>query len=254
MFLDKEFALLDVVGALVVVLDAEGRIARWNAACSQLTGFSVDEVRGRCLWDLFSCPGDIPQETLPSAKLRAGQLPRQFENRWVTRGGERRWFAWSTTAVTADGEIEFLLATGVDVTEHKRAEEELRRSEERFRLLVSGVGEHAIFSLDPEGRVTSWNVGAERIYGFRAGEVLGKHVSIFRSGGRRRARVGGSLASFGQPRSNPIRRVARSQRRLPFLGEHHRNRVARRAERDASRFQRDRARRHGPKNGGGRAS
>src|SRR5205085_2252827 len=66
-----------------------------------------------------------------------------------------------------------------DLTAHKFAEEEIRRSETRFRLLVDGIRDYAIYMLDPTGRVTSWNVGAQRMKGYGAEEVIGKHFSIF---------------------------------------------------------------------------
>jgi two-component system CheB/CheR fusion protein len=66
-----------------------------------------------------------------------------------------------------------------DITDHKRAEEALRESEERFRLLVEGVKDYAIFMLDPEGKVVTWNEGAERLKGYKAEEIIGKHFSLF---------------------------------------------------------------------------
>src|SRR5438270_3738679 len=166
MTLDTDFAVLDVVGALNVVLDPEGRILRWNVACSHLTGVSPEEARGKDIRSLFSFPDD-DEPRIPPDRLNPG-VPARFEDCWLTRTGERRWFAWSTTTITTDGELNLILATGVDITERKRADDELRRSEQLFRILVGNAEEYAIYMLDSEGRVASWNAGAERLTGYPA--------------------------------------------------------------------------------------
>lgn len=117
-------AVLDTVGALVVVLDKMGRIVRFNRACEQVTGFTFSEVRGRTVWDLF-----IPVEEQARYKehfghLHAGEYPSQFENSWLTRLGERRIIDWSNTVLTnRQGLVDFVIATGIDITERKMAEQ-----------------------------------------------------------------------------------------------------------------------------------
>src|SRR5438093_8299496 len=94
----------------------------------------------------------------------------------IRRNGSEFPVELSLSKWESEGQLFF---TGMirDISERRRFEEELRRSEERFRLMVDTVGDYAIFMLDPEGRVTTWNAGAERIKGYRPEEIVGKHFS-----------------------------------------------------------------------------
>jgi PAS domain S-box-containing protein len=131
--------VLDTADALVVVLDREGRVVRFNRACEQTTRYSLDEVKGKRFWDLFLLPEEVGPVKAVFEELRAGQFPNHFENYWVTKDGERRLIAWSNTALlSAGGVIEHIIGTGIDITERKQAEEELRKSRERFVLAVQG--------------------------------------------------------------------------------------------------------------------
>jgi serine/threonine-protein kinase len=132
-------AILDTVAALVVVVDREGRIVRFNPACEHTTGYAAAEVQGKRFWDLFLIPEEVAPVRAVLEELRAGQFPNHFENFWLTKGGERRLIAWSNTALLGvDGGIKYIIGTGIDITERKRAEEELRKSRERFELAVQG--------------------------------------------------------------------------------------------------------------------
>lgn len=118
--------VLDTTGALVVVLDREGRVVRFNRSCEQITGYDISEVRGRPLWDLFLSPQDAAAARERFARLCAGEFPAAHESHWITKDGQRRWVAWSNTMVhDSRGEIEFVIQTGIDLTEREQAREAL---------------------------------------------------------------------------------------------------------------------------------
>ncbi|MFS8776724.1 response regulator [Synechococcus sp. W65.1] len=147
-------AVIDTAGALVVVLDPEGRILRFNRAAEQLSGYSLAEVRGRLLWEV----GLIPAEDVPGVKQAFEQLrgnPSLFLNRhenfWRTKQGALRLIDWTSTAlVSADGKVEFVIGTGLDITDRKLAELALKESEERYRDLFENATD-LIQSADAEG-------------------------------------------------------------------------------------------------------
>ncbi len=98
----------------------------------------------------------------------------------LRKDGTRFWASVVITALRdASGKLTGFLKITRDLTERRRHEEVLRKSEERFRLLVEEVKDHALFMLDPDGIVESWNRGAERLYGFTAAEIIGRHFSCF---------------------------------------------------------------------------
>jgi PAS domain S-box-containing protein len=127
--------VLDTVGALVVVLDHQGRIVRFNPACEQATGYAADEVIGRFVWDLFVVPEEVESVKEVFSNLREGVFPNENENYWLTGDGTRRLIAWSNTVLLdEEGAVGYVIATGIDVTERRKAEEEIRQ---RNRELVA---------------------------------------------------------------------------------------------------------------------
>jgi PAS domain S-box-containing protein len=130
-------AVLDTAGALVVVFDWDGHIVRFNRACERTTGYSFDEVRGKLLWDLFLIPEEVEPVKAVFEELQAGLFPNEYENYWLTRDGEHRLIAWSNTALLgADGAVEYVIGTGIDVTERRQAEEALRTAHDELELRV----------------------------------------------------------------------------------------------------------------------
>jgi PAS domain S-box-containing protein len=146
-------AVLDTVGALVVILDTQGRIVRFNRACERTTGYSVEEVVGRCFWDLLVTPEEVEPVKAVFSELRAGVFPNEHENFWVTREGDHRLIAWSNTALLdADGAVVYVMGTGIDITERRQAQEALRRSEEAWRSLTEYSPDH-IMLLDRDANI-----------------------------------------------------------------------------------------------------
>ncbi len=134
---DFTSAVLDTAGALVIVLDPEGRIVRLNRACERLTGYAFDEVQGQHFWDILLVPEELAAVKTVFAELRAGQFPSTHENVWVARDGSHRTIAWSNTAlVDGAGGVEYVIGTGIDVTERRRAEEALRKARDELELRV----------------------------------------------------------------------------------------------------------------------
>lgn len=134
--------LLDIVGALVVVLDRTGRIVRFNRACETVTGYTAAEALGRCVWDFLLLPDEREPVRNVFGTLRAGKFPETYENVWLTRDGRQRHIAWSNTVMTdAAGDVEYVVGTGIDITERKAAEDALRANEELFRQLAENVQE-----------------------------------------------------------------------------------------------------------------
>jgi len=129
-------AVLDVESALVIVLDTQGRIVRFNGACERLSGYRSEELIGRPVWALIP-PSEVGQVQAALEALRAGAFPNTNENRWVTRSGAERLISWENTCLTDDGgRVTHVIGTGIDVTDARRADEAVRGIETVGRLLA----------------------------------------------------------------------------------------------------------------------
>lgn len=167
-------AVIDTAGALVVVMDPEGRILRFNRAAEQLSGYSLAEVKGRLLWDL----GLIPPEDVPGVKQAFEQLKgnhslflNRHENFWRSKQGALRLISWSNTAlINAAGEVEFVMGTGIDITDRKLAELALKESEERYRDLFENATD-LIQSVDAEGHFLYVNRAWKETLGYDEAQV-----------------------------------------------------------------------------------
>ncbi len=145
-------ATLDTIGALVVVLDAQGRIIRFNLTCEQITGYSFEEVRNKLVWDIFLIPEEVEPVKAVFVRLQAGHFPGSNENYWLTREGDRRLIAWSNTALTdSEGVVEYVIGSGIDITERRQAETDLKGSEAELRALFAAMTD-VVLVRDADGR------------------------------------------------------------------------------------------------------
>jgi PAS domain S-box-containing protein len=141
-------AILHTVGALVVVLDPQGRIIRFNRACELVSGYAVEEVKEKYFWDLCVVAEEAERFKMVVEQLREEHSAKDYEASWVTRNGLRRLIAWSSTILPGDdGAPAYIIATGIDITERKRLEKAILEisAEEQRRIgqdLHDGLGQH----------------------------------------------------------------------------------------------------------------
>ncbi|HEX6321962.1 MAG TPA: PAS domain S-box protein [Burkholderiales bacterium] len=164
----------------IFLLDRSGRVASWNPGAERIKGYAASEILGQHFSVFY--PEEAKQRRWPDQELKFAEEQGRFEDEgWrIAKGGRMFWADVVITALRdAAGELRGFAKITRDLTERRQREESMRRSEERFRLLVEGVKDYAIFMLDRDGRVASWNAGAERMKGYSAQEIIGQHFSVF---------------------------------------------------------------------------
>lgn len=179
---DRRYRLLvnSIKDYAIYMVDPAGVVASWNAGAQRCTGYGADEIIGQHCSSLYTL--EDRATGLPQRALKTAEAEGRFESEgWcLRRDGTRFWAHMVIDPVRDEANrlIGFAKVTQ-DLTERILAREELRRSEEQFRRLVLGVTDYAIYMLDPEGHVVSWNAGAEKIKGYTADEIIGQHFSRF---------------------------------------------------------------------------
>ena len=158
---------------LLGVSNFDGYFTSVNPAWSHLLGWSEDEIKALHVSELRH-PDDALAANAGRARLAQGVPTVRMENRFRHRDGSWRWIAWTLTA-----DAGLIYVAGRHITMEKEAAERLRASEQQLRLLMAGVADYALIMLDPDGKVTSWNAGAERIKGYTEQEIIGRHFSQF---------------------------------------------------------------------------
>ena len=179
---EERFRLLveSVRDYAIFMLDPGGHVLTWNLGAERFKGYRADEIIGSHFSSFY--PPDALAKGVPDEELRRAIEDGAFEDEgWrVRKDGSMFWANVVITAMRDDrGELVGFAKVTRDLTHRRNQEEALRLSEERFRLLVEGVSDYAIFMLDVNGHVASWNVGAQRIKGYAADQIVGRHFSVF---------------------------------------------------------------------------
>src|SRR5665213_1209212 len=172
----------------IFMVDRGGRVQTWNAGAELIKGYLPREIIGQHI-GVFYTPEDRARGHMNELLAAADRQGRVEDEGWrVRKDGSRFWADVIITALRDPlGALSGFAKVTRDLSERRKTElerrqrdEDLLRSEERFRLLIDAVEDYAIFMLDPQGRVTTWNSGAERLKGYTAKEIIGQHLERFR--------------------------------------------------------------------------
>ena len=162
--------IVDTAPSLLVVLDTDGRIRSQNRAVLEASGYADEElIQGRYFWDVFIDADEREEMRDRFGRAAPDFAPAEYENTFTNVHGDRRVVAWRSAPVKdVSGEVISIVAGGLDITERKQQEVELRASEERLRAVIDAAPEMEVAT---DGSLRSWNPAAEEIFGWTAAEV-----------------------------------------------------------------------------------
>jgi two-component system CheB/CheR fusion protein len=187
---------------LVVVLDRDRRIVRFNRACQELTGYSMEEAKGKPQ-DFLYLPEELEQVNAGSAELLEGRQ-REHQFHWVTKDGHRRLISWSNSVTrAADGTVEYMIRTGIDVTEHEQAKERVRESDATVRALMETAAQ-AILAVASDGRIALVNASAETMFGYERHELVGQPLELLIPKRFAERHISHRVAFFRDPKNRPM--------------------------------------------------
>jgi PAS domain S-box-containing protein len=169
-----------IVDYAIYMLDPNGFVTSWNSGAERIKGYQTEEIVGKHFSTFYT--EEDKKAGLPKKVLETARDEGKYEGEgWrVRKDGTRFWAGVVVDRINDEtGKLVGFAKITRDLTEQKEAQHALLQSEQRFRILVQGVTDYAIFMLDPEGRVTNWNAGAQRIKGYKPEEIIGEHFSRF---------------------------------------------------------------------------
>ena len=174
-----ELLIRSVIDYAICMLDPDGRVISWNPGGERIKGYTANEIIGEHFSRFYT--EEDRAAGVPEAALKtAAETGRFTAEAWrVRKDGSRFWAMVVIDPIRQDRELIGYAKITRDITEQRNAQLSVLASEQRFRLLVQGVTDYAIFMLDPEGRVTNWNAGAARIKGYSEADIVGEHFSRF---------------------------------------------------------------------------
>jgi PAS domain S-box-containing protein len=179
---ERRFQLLveAITDYAIYMLDPKGHISSWNVGAERIKGYRADEIIGRH-FSIFFTEEDRAADKPVFAMATALRTGRFEDESWRVRKDGSRFWAVAVLEPVHDesGRLIGFAKITRDITERRNAREALRESERRFRLFVDSVVDYAMYMVDLDGRITSWNTGAQRIKGYSAAEIIGEHFSTF---------------------------------------------------------------------------
>ena len=174
-----ELLIRSVVDYAICMLDPDGYVVSWNPGAERIKGYSAQEIIGQH-FSRFYTEEDRAARVPWQALKAAAETGRFAAEAWrVRKDGTRFWAAVVIDPILDGGKLIGFAKITRDMTEQRNTQLAALEAERRFRLLVQGVTDYAIFMLDPEGNVTNWNTGAARIKGYSEAEIVGEHFSRF---------------------------------------------------------------------------
>jgi protein-histidine pros-kinase len=161
--------LVDRIENLIVVLDAEGRVVRFNRHSEKVTGYTEAQLLGTLWWEKLELPAERERLAATYPRTNSDGIPSSHHRAWLTADGRGRLISWTTVClVDAEGRLDYLIGTGIDISEQAQAE--------RLNAAIVQASLDCLIVIDFEGRIAEWNPAAERTFGYERREALGRPV------------------------------------------------------------------------------